>query len=165
MNRKHQQTSYYTIAIKEADLHNNSLLPNKRTINKQFMSQYQLSTLECYLPETDWSTILGGIESAFNHLRSVPRGIKPHQGKDAGLNYYIKTSLKWQIVHYFESLKSSSASINKGVCEIISNILLLPQSSGLLKKFHGKKKTKYSHFCYFVQLFAQILDISLYKNE
>ena len=74
MNRKHQQTSYYTIAIKEADLHNNSLLPNKRTINKQFMSQYQLSTLECYLPETDWSTILGGIESALNYLRSVPRG-------------------------------------------------------------------------------------------
>ena len=74
MNRKPQQTSYYTIATKEADLHNNSLLPNKRTINKQFMSQYQLSTLECYLPETDWSTILGGIESAFNYLRSVPRG-------------------------------------------------------------------------------------------
>ena len=74
MNRKPQQTSYYTIATKEADLHNNSLLPNKRTINKQFMSQYQLSTLECYLPETDWSTILGGIESAFNYLRSVPKG-------------------------------------------------------------------------------------------
>ena len=100
MNRKPQQTSYYTIATNQADLHNNSLLPNKRTINKQFMSQYQLSTLECYLPETDWSTILGGIESAFNYLRSVPRGIKPHQGKDAGLNYYIKTSLKWQTAHY-----------------------------------------------------------------
>ena len=85
--------------------------------------------------------------------------IKPHQGKDAGLNYYIKTSLKWQIVHYFKSLKSS-ASINKGVCEIISNILLLPQSSGLLKKFHAKRRTKHSDFCYFVQLFAQILDIS-----
>ena len=58
-----------------------------------------------WAPLNAWSTILVGIESAFNYLRSVPRGIKPHQGKDAGLNYYIKTSLKWQTAHYLWVIK------------------------------------------------------------